>query len=106
MFYGQKDSYYLIWPVCGNSTILPRTGQTYCYNEQGIETPYNQCGQDGKLQKGVVWPKPRFQITKEEILDLLTELFWLQKANFKTTPTTWDNALAAVRDLAGKTSQP
>jgi hypothetical protein len=99
MFYGRKDSYYLIWPVCGNSTILPRTGQNNCYDDMGVEVPCNHSGQDGELLTGAQWPHPRFKRVKHGILDLLTRLTWHPQAHLEMFPATWDEALIAVQNL-------
>ena len=61
---------------------LPRTGQTTCYDYVGsiLTTPHN--GQDGDLQKGIVWPTPRFIDNGDQtITDTLTGLMWTKDAN-------------------------
>ncbi len=108
MFYGRKDSYYLIWPVCGESGMLPRTGQNKCYDEQGGEISCDAddvYGQDGVLQHGVAWPLPRFRHMKEGIADDLTGLIWHHSADLEKL-STWNEALAAVRRRALQSQLP
>ncbi|MBF0538082.1 MAG: hypothetical protein HQL03_07505, partial [Nitrospirae bacterium] len=46
---------------------LPQTGQTTSY----------YAGDDGALQKGVVWPNPRFTVNSDQtVTDNLTGLMW------------------------------
>lgn len=106
MFYGRKDSYYLIWPVSGESTILPRTGQVSCFDDQGLEIPCSKNSQDGSLFKGVSWPRPRFKPKNTGIFDKLTGLIWHPQAHLKTTAVSWDEALATVQKLAEFSNQP
>lgn len=65
-----------------------KTGQTQCYKvvagtwvlDEGCTTN-TPAGQDGKLQKGVAWPNPRFtKNTNGTVTDNLTGLIWLQNA--------------------------
>jgi hypothetical protein len=85
---------FYVWPVRSGpaqsaSVQLPRTGQTFSY----------ATGDDGALQKGVVWPGPRFtDLTDGSVYDKLTGLIWLKNANcFKLT---WNAALSAANGLA------
>ena len=106
MFYGRKDSYYLIWPVCGNSNFLPCTGQLCCYDEKGKEISCDNSAQDGELLQGVSWPNPRFITGTDGILDNLTKLVWYPQAYITSNPSSWDEALASVRVLAQKSGKP
>ncbi len=106
MFYGRKDSYYLVWPVCGTSTVLPQTGQHRCYDGQGEKRDCEASGQDGELRQGTAWPSPRFGSNEDGVLDLLTGLVWGQQADIASTPASWGEALAAARHLAEKTGRP
>jgi hypothetical protein len=64
------------------SIALPHTGQTKCYNSVGDETACDGSGQDGEMQKGIVWPAPRFSDNANgTVTDNLTGLTWLQDAN-------------------------
>ena len=57
MFYGQKEQFFLLWPVRGKGdTILPATGQTRCYDAKGQLISCARSGQDGEFQSGVRWP--------------------------------------------------
>jgi len=61
---------------------LPRTGQTTCYNEDGVVIACANTGQDGDKQAGVAWPSPRFTDNKDgTVTDTLTGLIWLKDAN-------------------------
>lgn len=105
MFYGRKDSYYLIWPVCGESSVLPQTGQMSCYDNQGMEISCSRSGQDGEMLQGVSWPRPRFRKVREGTFDDLTGLIWQNRAILGPTAVTWEEALATIRSLEGKTGQ-
>lgn len=82
------------------STKLPRTGQSVCYNESGININCSETGQDGELKAGVAWPTPRFTDNGDEsINDNLTGLIWTKDANLMKTRdplfnpiTTYDSA--------------
>ena len=106
MFYGRKDSYYLVWPVCGKSTILPRTGQNSCYDDQGVEMNCRDSLQDGELLQGIIWPIPRFNQVDSGIIDNLTSLIWYPPASMGDTPSTWKEALTCVGELADKSEKP
>ena len=92
---------------------VPRTGQTASYNQ----------GDDGALQKGLAWPKPRFiklvntiddngvgegvagnaicdgtEICNGTVKDQLTGLVWLANANC-FGPQKWDDALYSANTL-------
>ncbi|MBP8083853.1 MAG: DUF1566 domain-containing protein [Spirochaetes bacterium] len=70
--YGKETGYYY-WQIKGESKNLPTTGQTYTELD----------GDDGKQQKGVVWPTPRFyKDTSGAIVDNMTSLMWFQTQNF------------------------
>jgi hypothetical protein len=88
---------------------VEKTGQTQCYKYDSgtsswvldagcaTDTPANQ---DGKLQKGVAWPNPRF--TKNgngTVTDNLTGLIWLENANCFGDQT-WVNAMNSANALA------
>jgi len=52
---------------------LPQTGQTKCYNSAGLEIGCAGTGQDGEIQAGVAWPKPRFKVSiAMKLLHVLT----------------------------------
>lgn len=57
--------------VSGNAGV-PKTGQTTSY----------ATGDDGDLERGVIWPNPRFTDNSDgTVTDNLTGLTWLQNAN-------------------------
>ncbi|MFP4429193.1 MAG: DUF1566 domain-containing protein, partial [Desulfovermiculus sp.] len=105
MFWNRKDQISMVWPVRGESPILPRTGQNGCFDSQGacIECPGT--GQDAELQKGVAWPEPRFGRDGEDIVDLLTGLAWREVVSQGPGLMTWAEALQAVMDLREETGR-
>jgi hypothetical protein len=71
--------------------LIPQTGQTTSYGARD----------DGMLQKGVIWPSPRFiDNSNGTVSDNLTGLIWLKNANCFGS-LTWSAALAAANTLAG-----
>jgi hypothetical protein len=88
---------------------LPQTGQTACWDEFGALIDCENTGQDGEIQSGVNWPKPRFRVgTGDEadcVTDNLTGLMWARDGNlFDIVPvegqeTTWEEAMELVKDL-------
>jgi hypothetical protein len=105
MFYSRKDEYRLLWPVRGESSVLPRTGQNACFDVAGAEL---SCagdervrgqadslahGQDGALRRGVPWPEPRFEPAANGVLDRLTGLVWAQPHRLPPGLHDWEQAL-------------
>lgn len=93
----------------GSSYPAPveKTGQTQCYKSGGsgwvldegcaTNTPANQ---DGKLQRGVAWPNPRFTKNNDgTVTDNLTGLIWLANANCVDMKT-WADAVTSANALA------
>ncbi|MEE4242907.1 MAG: DUF1566 domain-containing protein [Desulfopila sp.] len=105
MFYGRKDSYYLVWPVCGSSTLLPQTGQRGCFDEHGEEVDCEASGQDGELRQGKIWPSPRFRREEEGVADLLTGLVWAREGDVAPAQGSWEEALDSIATLAGQTGK-
>lgn len=100
MFYGGKDQSFLLWPVRGaGNGLLARTGQTRCFGADGGVAPCAGSGQDGELRMGAPWPEPRFEARGEVVLDRLTGLEWMRRADLCGAPCTWQEALDAVRAL-------
>ena len=101
MFYGRKDQYQLFWPVRGTgSSILPATGQSYCFNDLGNSIDCSGTGQDGELQMGYVWPQPRFVEKSDAVVcDRLTGLGWAQPCELRKDSVTWQQALDSVQNL-------
>ena len=95
--------------------LIPRTGQTTCYDGLGYVVPCETgigVGQDGDLQLGVTWPNPRFTINERlgspdgTVTDNLTGLVWLRDADC-FGDVTWPQALALVQGLfSGSTNDP
>lgn len=106
MFYGNKDGYYWLWPVCGVSDNLARTGATRCYDQEGRVIPCAETRQDGSLGMGVSWPKPRFVLVEHGVMDALTGLTWHGKARLGEGIATWSDALAAVYAYGQETHLP
>lgn len=76
---------YNVWPVRSKkpgSTLLPKTGQTDCYDTNGAIITCAGTGQDGELQAGSAWPTPRFNDNDNQtVTDNLTGLIWSKDAN-------------------------
>jgi hypothetical protein len=106
MFYGNKDGYSWLWPVCGTTEKLAFTGARQCYDGKGEEIPCSQNRQDASLARGVSWPDPRFTPEGHGVLDNLTGLVWYNPGIYKNKATSWQEALTSVRDLAEKTQLP
>jgi Protein of unknown function (DUF1566) len=76
-------------PVSAAPAPVPKTGQTTSF----------AAGDDGDLEKGVVWPTPRFTDNLNgTVTDNLTGLIWLKNASCLGEQT-WVNALAAANSL-------
>ena len=83
----------VVVPLMGDKTTAPapveKTGHT-----NSIAT-----GDDGDLQKGVVWPNPRFNENGNgTATDNLTGLIWLKNANC-FGQMIWSDAVSACNDL-------
>ena len=82
-----KNSIYYHWAVRGNTTNIPKTGQTNTYYTHD----------DGDLESGVVWPDPRFCNNSDgTITDNMTSLMW-----FSTPPSsnnTWEDTLSIIEN--------
>lgn len=103
MFYGGKDQSFMLWPVRGEGLgVVPRTGQSLCYDAAGKVISCVGSGQDGEWQVGAAWPEPRFEILHAGVLDRLTRLLWRRSANLTAQPVVWREALAAVGELNQK----
>ncbi|MFZ3065766.1 MAG: DUF1566 domain-containing protein [Nitrospirota bacterium] len=81
------------------SVNLPETGQTICYDAAGAVVACANTGQDGELQKGVVWPSPRFTVdgTGLCVTDNLTGLMWVRTPD--SVLRTWQAALDYANNL-------
>jgi hypothetical protein len=101
MFYGSKSSAYLLWPVRGESGVLPRTGQRGCFDAAGNEIECSGTGQDGELLRGAPWPEPRFEKVEGGIRDGLTGLVWHAEGMLGRA-VDWQGALDGAAELSGK----
>ncbi|MEW5745067.1 MAG: DUF1566 domain-containing protein [Nitrospirota bacterium] len=100
MFYGNKEQFFLLWPVRGEGyDLLPRTGQVQCYDASGRLIPCAGSGQDGELRAGLAWPEPRFETAGDGVIDRLTNLCWMRTADLTGRHETWSDALEAVEEL-------
>lgn len=106
MFYGNKDGYYWVWPVCGSSDLLPRTGAVLCYDACGLRIPCDGSRQDGSMKMGVPWPKLRFRPIEVGVLDELTGLIWNTRAIVGQKTMSWREALAAVNFYGKESNLP
>ena len=79
---------------------VSKTGQTSCFDEDGIKMDCTGTGQDGEFQRGVKWPNPRFTDNSDgTITDNLAGLIWLKDANCFEMGT-WADALSNCNGLA------
>lgn len=93
-----------------STILLPRTGQTICYNATGDVIDCAGAGQDGSFLAGKAWSSPRFVENPDgTVTDNLTGLIWLKNANCTETvggvvksagTLTWTNALVWSNNLA------
>jgi hypothetical protein len=100
-----KSYYYYVRAVrggqcgsLGDSVIcLPQTGQSSCYDSDGKSIDCAGTGQDGDIQAGVAWPKPRFVDNGDgTVTDNLTGLMWTANG---TDEKTWQEALDWLKTL-------
>jgi len=98
------------WPVRSGQTgvlPLPATGQSSCSDSNGKEIPCAGSGQDGDMQTGVAWPRPRFTDNGDQTMtDRLTGLVWSKDGKAPGparcnpgTDKTWQEALDYVTCL-------
>lgn len=100
MFFGGKDQSFLVWPVRGaGNGVLPRTGQTLCFDGDGRPVSCAGSGQDGEWLLGAALPEPRFAPCGDGSWDRLTGLVWRRRADLAAGAVTWPEALAAVAGL-------
>lgn len=107
MFYGNKEQFFLLWPVRGDAFgVLPATGQTECHDAGGQIIPCEDTGQDGEFRFGHPWPVPRFEVLGDIVVDHMTDLCWLRTADLTGKPLTWAEALEAVVELNRNPKEP
>ncbi|NTW88325.1 MAG: DUF1566 domain-containing protein [Desulfobulbaceae bacterium] len=89
--------------VQADTVSLPQTGQTNCYNADGVVNSCAGTGQDGDIRAGVPWPIPRFVDNLDRtITDKLTGLMWLKDADcfYPDYPgRPWQEVLTKVADM-------
>lgn len=102
----------IAWPsaVRSDAIPIPRTGQTACYDANGVVIACADTGQDGEKRKGAALPSPRFIDNNDgTVTDKLTGLVWLKNANCTDTAggiaregglLNWPSALAWSNHLA------
>jgi len=104
--------FYVI-PVQKQIEIIPKTGQTSCWNASGETITCTGTGQDGEHQMGITPAVPpsssytvqRFTDNSDgTVRDNLTGLIWLKQANYKNTSgetgtVNWTDALGFCNTL-------
>lgn len=80
MFYGDKGRSYYVWPVRGQSTVLPVTG--------GPEPA-----------SGVAWPNPRWEARGQTVRDRLGGLTWSKCADLAPGPVSWFRAMELAQEV-------
>lgn len=95
-------AFHLILATGASSAVSPvaRTGVEECWDADGNAISCAGTGQDGELQRGLIWPSPRFTDHGDgTVIDNLTGLIWLQDANCFGART-WDQALSDANSLS------
>lgn len=78
--------FFIVSPASAEPDMIPRTGQTACYDNSGSVISCSGTKQDGETQFGTPWPSPRFVDNSDgTITDHLTGLMWLKDANCADT---------------------
>lgn len=86
--------------VHASTSLLPRSGQSLCYDASGAVISCTSTGQDGAIQAGKPWPAPRFTDNGNgTVTDNLTGLIWLKNADCFGAKV-WTDALVAANTLA------
>ena len=102
VFKGMKHGSYMVWPVRGGANglkAIPRSGQDTCYSGAGKVIPCLDSGQDGALQIGRRWPKPRFVEYQQTVLDKLTGFVWTKLADLAFKTVDWKLALDTIKRM-------
>ncbi|HEY5975905.1 MAG TPA: DUF1566 domain-containing protein, partial [Geobacteraceae bacterium] len=106
----QKGYSGYVWPVRSGqsgspgSSILPKTGQTGCFDDTGTIISCAGTGQDGEIRAGVTWPVPRFMDNStvspadRTVTDELTGLVWAKDGIFPGAYA-WQEVLAYIKTL-------
>ena len=86
-------------PAFSGTVDLPRTGQTTCYDTDGNVILCEGTGEDGEIQAGLAWPKPRFTDNGDgTVTDNLTGLMWFKDGDCLGNKT-WPDVLYTVADF-------
>jgi chitodextrinase len=82
------------------SSVLPQTGQSTCYDKNGMVISCVGSGQDGEIRSGTVWSEGvRFQDNGDgTITDTLSGLMWLQDSDCFTS-SNWQQSLDTVANF-------
>jgi hypothetical protein len=97
-----KHGSYMVWPVRSDGTgsnSIPRSGQDMCFSAIGAIVPCPDSGQDGALQMGAPWPKPRLIARRETVLDKLTGLQWTKLANQAGNTVDWESSIDIIKRM-------
>jgi hypothetical protein len=88
----------------GATIMLPKTGQSQCYDSDGFVIGCAGTGQDGAIKAGDIWASPRFSVSGDCVTDNLTGLMWVKDAN-RFGAKNWADAVSDANglDLCGKT---
>lgn len=75
-------AFFVPSPPVSPPAPVPVTGQTTCYDTNGIEIDCAGTGQDGEYSSGVALPQPRFiDNGYGTVTDNLTDIIWLRQAD-------------------------
>ena len=102
VFKGMKYGSYMVWPVRIADHVnhqVFRTGQRNCYDENGDVTDCDNTGQDGEIQSGLQWNKPRFIENTYSVYDNATNLMWLKSANYFNDMLDWKSAFDFIEKM-------
>jgi hypothetical protein len=84
---------------------LPRSGQSTCYDSDGVIITCTGSGQDGDLKTGLTWPVPRFTDNSivsspvQTVTDNLTGLIWSKDSNPAGSSMKWLDAFNYIASL-------
>jgi hypothetical protein len=98
-----KNASYMVWPVRTVGRQLVNvffTGQRKCFDDKGkvISCSKNPL-QSIAVQAGIKWPKPRFSVNGDTVIDCLTELTWTRDASCSQVFITWKDAEHMVEQM-------
>ena len=99
-----RDQLKMVWPVKGVALDIAKSGQSSCWDMNGLTISCAGTGADGEHQAGVQWPSPRFVDNGNgTVTDELTGLVWLKEADCYGVTSTQGAALTLAGALAGGT---